>query len=76
MNKIQDYSRYPSANKGSDENNPYEELKRLRRENAQLKEARDILQRTVGEVRLDETTDGVLCPAEVSCSASFPKWLL
>lgn len=35
----------PSANKGFDENNPYEELKRLRRENAQLKEERDILKK-------------------------------
>ena len=35
----------PSANKGSGENHPYEELKRLRRENAQLKEERDILKK-------------------------------
>ena len=35
----------PSANKGSAENHPYEELKRLRRENAQLKDERDILKK-------------------------------
>jgi transposase len=35
----------PSANKGSVENHPYEELKRLRRENAQLKEDCDILKK-------------------------------
>ena len=35
----------PSVNKGSGENHPYEELKRLRRENAQLKEERDILKK-------------------------------
>lgn len=33
------------VNKGSGENHPYEELKRLRRENAQLKEERDILKK-------------------------------
>lgn len=35
----------PSANKGSAENHPYEELKCLRRENVQLKEDRDILKK-------------------------------
>jgi transposase len=35
----------PSTNKGSGEKHPYEELKRLRRENAQLKEERDILKK-------------------------------
>jgi transposase len=34
-----------ALNKGSDDNNPYEELKRLRRQNAQLKEERDILKK-------------------------------
>ncbi|HKK01995.1 MAG TPA: transposase [Desulfuromonadales bacterium] len=33
------------ANKGVGEKHPYEELKRLRRENAQLKEERDILKK-------------------------------
>ncbi len=33
------------ANKGSGDKHPYEELKRLRRENAQLKEERDILKK-------------------------------
>ena len=35
----------PSTNKGSGEIHPYDELKRLRRENAQLKEERDILKK-------------------------------
>lgn len=35
----------PSATKGSGEFHPHEELKRLRRENAQLKEERDILKK-------------------------------
>lgn len=35
----------PPTNKGSGEKYPYEELKRLRRENAQLKEERDILKK-------------------------------
>ena len=35
----------PSAKKGSGDNHPHEELKRLRRENAQLKEERDILKK-------------------------------
>lgn len=35
----------PTTNKGSGEKHPYEELKRLRRENAQLKEERDILKK-------------------------------
>ena len=34
-----------STNKGSGETHPYDELKRLRRENAQLKEERDILKK-------------------------------
>ena len=33
------------TNKGSEEKHPYDELKRLRRENAQLKEERDILKK-------------------------------
>lgn len=33
------------TNKGAGETSPYEELKRLRRENAQLKEERDILKK-------------------------------
>ena len=33
------------VNKGSGENHPYDELKRLRREIAQLKEERDILKK-------------------------------
>jgi len=33
------------TNKGSGEKHPYDELKRLRRENAQLKEERDILKK-------------------------------
>lgn len=33
------------AEKGAGEKHPYEELKRLRRENAQLKEERDILKK-------------------------------
>jgi transposase len=33
------------TNKGAGEKHPYEELKRLRRENAQLKEERDILKK-------------------------------
>jgi len=33
------------TNKGTGEKSPYEELKRLRRENAQLKEERDILKK-------------------------------
>ena len=33
------------SNKGSGEKHPYEELKSLRRENAQLKEERDILKK-------------------------------
>ena len=33
------------ASKGSVDKHPYEELKRLRRENAQLKEERDILKK-------------------------------
>ena len=35
----------PPANKGSGENHPYDELKRLRREITQLKEERDILKK-------------------------------
>ena len=35
----------PSSSKGSGEKHPHEELKRLRRENAQLKEERDILKK-------------------------------
>ena len=35
----------PSRSKESGENHPFEELKRLRRENAQLKEERDILKK-------------------------------
>jgi transposase len=35
----------PTATKGSGDKHPYEELKRLRRENAQLKEERDILKK-------------------------------
>ena len=35
----------PTTNKGVGDNHPYEELKRLRRENAQLKEDRDILKK-------------------------------
>ena len=34
-----------TSNKGAGEKHPYEELKRLRRENAQLKEERDILKK-------------------------------
>jgi len=34
-----------STNKGAGGKSPYEELKRLRRENAQLKEERDILKK-------------------------------
>jgi len=36
---------YAPTNKGAGEKHPYEELKRLRRENAQLKEERDILKK-------------------------------
>ncbi len=35
----------PTTNKDSGDKHPYEELKRLRRENAQLKEDRDILKK-------------------------------
>lgn len=35
----------PSINKGSGEKHPYEELKRLRKENVRLKEERDILKK-------------------------------
>ena len=34
-----------STTKGTGDNNPYDELKRLRRENAQLKEERNILKK-------------------------------
>jgi transposase len=35
----------PAGNKNAGDKHPYEELKRLRRENAQLKEERDILKK-------------------------------
>jgi len=35
----------PTTTKGAGDKHPYEELKRLRRENAQLKEERDILKK-------------------------------
>src|SRR5215813_7806347 len=71
------YHRMERQEKEVHDEHLYEELKRLRKENARLKEARRTLRNSCREVRLDtRAACGVSGPEFVSAPGGLTQWLL